>query len=1098
MITTPNAQNGSSNIRGLNWTPRALSMICSTAGPIVHSALLCIILICISGTALRAQSAYLSGFVKDSSDAVVPGAAVTAVATDTGVSHLTTSNDQGLYVLANLQPGKYELHVDKEGFHSLIIENIVLNVGDRVQKDAVLKVGEQKQSVTVSAEEELLQTTSGQLSQVISEQNIVELPLNGRNPAALVLLTPGTANLTAGNARGGTNALQSTTYPGAQVISAGGGRYDGTNYNIDGGNAEDVYSNVSNPFPNPDAVQEFRVVANSYTAEFGRASGAIVNVVTKSGTNQVHGDAFDFLRNEDFNARNFFAPTPDQLKRNQFGGSVGGPIKKDKLFFFGNYQETISRDITEANPAVVPTTAERNGDFSALSSHLVNPYTGAAYPGNQIPASQFVPASVQILKLIPLPTASNGLLYYGVPNNYDERQFMTRADYDISSRQHVYGRYFYTDYNQNPVTVTNNILAAAGGDKFFDQVAAVGDTYTISANMTNSAVFSYTRDNDAVVISSPFNWPTLGVNIATTPSAPEVSFSVAGWFSVGTNHFTDNNRHVFDFNDSLHWVVGAHQIAVGGDFIRLNDNMNNIHRQNGVFTFSTNSLSGNPMSDFMIGDVYNFIQGGGEYFNRTGNLGSLFVEDDYRVRRNLVLNLGLRWDPFVPYSDSEGRVECFLPSQQSQRFPNAPQGYLFAGDPGCPAGGFQSSWGELGPRFGFAYNVAGKGKTTIRGGWGMFYQPPSVLIFDNMADSAPFSSQYSLYKVPFMNPYQGITNPFPAQFGPNKPSSDFAFALPLSLGVAFQPNWTPSKVMNWNFTVEQQLAKDMLLRVAYAASAGRFLPYNTDPNAPLPSPTATVASEQARRPYQQLVQVTEDMSGANSMYNALEVTLEKRFSKNFNVTANYTWSKSMDSVSYSSDLNAITVTDPYNINAYHGVSDFNVPQNFVLNYFWQLPSPGHGWVKAVLGGWSTTGIWTWQSGFPLNITSGGDYSYSLPELANDQAQLVSTPQYTSGPLSNQIAHWFTTSSFTTPQPNHFGDVGRNTLIGPGTFNVDFAAHREFSLSERFKMQYRAEFFNVFNHTELNNPNTTVIQSTFGRITTARDPRIVQMALKLIF
>ncbi len=728
------------------------------------------------------QTAYLSGYIKDSTDAVVPEASVTAISVDTGVAHPTRSNHDGLYVLPNLQPGKYDLRVDKDGFHALLISNIILNVGDRVQKDAVLRVGDEKQSVTVRGDEEMLQTTSGELSKVITEQNIVELPLNGRNPAALVLLSPGTANLAAGNSRGGTNAIQSTTYPGAQVISAGGGRYDTINYNLDGGSAEDIYSDISNPFPNPDAVQEFSVVTNSYTAEYGRASGAIVNVVTKSGTNSIHGAAFDFLRNEDFNARNFFAPTPDQLKRNQFGGSIGGPIKKDKLFYFGNYQGTISHDITEANPAVVPTAAERNGDFSAIKNQLVNPFTGVHYPNNQIPLSQFAAPSVKILQSVPLPAASNGLLYYGLPTSYTENQFLTRVDYDISSRHHIFGRYFYTNYNQNPVSTQGNLLATAGGDQFLDQVASFGDTYTFSANVTNSASFSYTRDNDAVVIQSPFNWPDLGVNIATTPAAPEVSFSISGWFSVNTNHYTDNNRHIYNFSDSVHWVTGSHQLAFGGEFLRMNDNMNNIHRQNGVFTFSTNGLSGNPMSDFLLGDVYNFIQGGGEYFDRTGNLGSLFVEDQYRVTHNLVLNLGLRWDPFVPYTDTQGRVECFLPGQRSQRFPNAPAGYLFGGDPGCPAGGFQASWKEFGPRFGFAYNVAGKSKTTIRGGWGLFYQPPSMLIFDNMADSAPFSSQYSLYKVPFTNPYQGITDPFPAQFGPFKACIEFHLRIALARG----------------------------------------------------------------------------------------------------------------------------------------------------------------------------------------------------------------------------------------------------------------------------------------------------------------------------
>jgi hypothetical protein len=410
----------------------------------------------------------------------------------------------------------------------------------------------------------------------------------------------------------------------------------------------------------------------------------------------------------------------------------------------------------------------------------------------------------------------------------------------------------------------------------------------------------------------------------------------------------------------------------------------------------------------------------------------------------------------------------------------------------------QSSWLQFGPRFGFAYNVGGNGKTTIRGGWGMFYQPPFMEAFNNMSDSAPWSPQYQFLHVPLMNPYQGSANPFPSQFAPFVPSSSVSFPTPLSLAVSYQPNWKPAAAMNWNLTVERQLATDVLLRVGYVASKGTHLSYNTDVNAPLPSATATEDNEQDRRPYQQFEQITQDASDGNSSYNSLQVQVDKRFSHGVTVSANYTWARSIDEVSYQTDLCGVNVIDPYNVRAYRGVSDFNVPHRFVLNYLWQLPSPKQGVKKAVLGGWESSAILTVQSGFPLNITSGGDYSYSLPEVGNDQAQLVSTPQYTSGSDSQRLAQWFTTASFTTPQSNSFGNVGRNTLIGPGTFNIDFAAHKVFFFGERFKFQYRAEFFNLLNHPQFNNPDTILTDSTFGQITSARDPRIMQMALKLIF
>lgn len=380
----------------------------------------------------------------------------------------------------------------------------------------------------------------------------------------------------------------------------------------------------------------------------------------------------------------------------------------------------------------------------------------------------------------------------------------------------------------------------------------------------------------------------------------------------------------------------------------------------------------------------------------------------------------------------------------------------------------------------------------------MFYQPPFVEAFNNMVDSAPFSPQFSFIGVPLMNPFKNSANPFPKQFAPQLPASNVAFTLPLSLAVSYQPTWKPSQAMNWNFTVEHQIASDLSVKAAYVASKGTHLSYNTDVNAPLPSPTATADDEDARRPYQQFQQVTQDQSNANSSYHSLQLSVEKRFSHGFTVGANYTWSKTIDPVSYQIDLCSINIINPYDINAYRAVSDFNVPQRFVLNYLWELPSPQHGLAKALMGGWETSAIWSVQSGFPLNVTSGGDYSFSLPEVGNDQAQVVSAPQYTSGSRATRIAEWFTTNSFTTPADNTFGNAGRNILTGPGTFNVDFSAHKVFFLTEKIRTQFRFEFFNVFNHTLLNNPDTTVPDSNFGRITSARDPRIAQIALKLVF
>jgi hypothetical protein len=352
--------------------------------------------------------------------------------------------------------------------------------------------------------------------------------------------------------------------------------------------------------------------------------------------------------------------------------------------------------------------------------------------------------------------------------------------------------------------------------------------------------------------------------------------------------------------------------------------------------------------------------------------------------------------------------------------------------------------------------------------------------------------------VPFSNPYIATSNPFPDQYAPRIPGSDVDFALPLALAVTYTPNWRPSRTANWNFTVERQMGGNLLARAAYVGSSSNRLSYNTDVNAPLPSETATADDEDDRRPYQDYGQITQNTSGLNSSYHALQLTLEKRFSHGFNISANYTWSKSIDSVSYTTDLDTVNVINPYNVNAYRGVSDYNVPHRFIFNYVWTLPSPRSGLVKAIFGGWGTSGIWTWQSGFPLNITSGNDTSFSLPENGNDQAQVSCEVKYTSGSQAAKINQWFDPTCFGVPEPNTFGNVGRNTLIGPGTLNFDLGAHRVFPITERVNLQLRGEFFNTFNHTQFNNPDTTVADDTFARITSARSPRIIQLALKLRF
>jgi hypothetical protein len=736
----------------------------------------------------------------------------------------------------------------------------------------------------------------------------------------------------------------------------------------------------------------------------------------------------------------------------------------------------------------VLTPEQRAGDFSSISRQLVDPVTKQPFPGNRIPASRISPVTAKLLPLIPVSSSPDGLIRFDRPVSDQENQVMGRLDY-LQGSHRLYGRYFDARYTHAAVSGAQNLVRAARGADYYNRNASFSDTFNIRADLLNNFIVSYNKTSGSIISGAPFSLASIGVPVAG-PNPPEINMTVSGYFGISTGAPGDFDRHNFHFADSLHWIRGSHELAFGGDFLRMNVDLSNAYRQAGRYRFRGTKFSGDPRADFLVGYIEQFIQGGGEYAARRGNLGSAFAQDNWRITRSLTLNLGVRWDPFLPYTDELGRTECFRPGLRSQRFPNAPTNYLYAGDTGCPAGGSDSVWGQVSPRLGFAYNFGGRGNTTLRGGAGVFYQPPFVEAYNNMVDSAPFSPQVIRTSgVPLDNPYIGIRNPFPAQFAPTPPAADVAFDTPI-VAVSYAADWKPARMLSWNLTLEHQLMKNWLVRAGYVASKGTHLGFNTDVNAPVYS------AGTSRRPYSNFDLVTMNTSGANSEYNSLQLGIDKRFSHGFTAGANYTWGRSLDWTSYLTDLDGINVINPFNARAYRGVSDFNVPHRMVANFVWQLPSPKSGLASAILGGWETSGIINLQSGFPLNISSGEDNS--LTGVGNDNADVVSKPGYTSGSKADRINKWFTTEAFRTNREGTFGNAGRNILIGPKTFDVTAAAHKSFRLTEHVKLQYRAEFFNALNHTNLNNPGTTVTTSSFGRITGAREPRIIQMALRLSF
>jgi hypothetical protein len=1036
----------------------------------------------------------ITGKISDQSGARVPGAKLSVTAPATGLTRETTSASDGGYLLTSLPPGDYTLTVQLDGFQTYQQRGITVVANGTANVVVTLAVGSTADHVTVEANADLVDTTSGTLRQTIDANKIMELPLPARNAATLILLTPGTADLSAGNARGAGDTTLTFRYPGAQSVTSSGSRADGVNYQLDGGSNRDPYLNVNNPFPNPDALEEFSVQTNNFSAEHGSATGAIVSIVTKSGTNEFHGSAFEYLRNGNLNARNFFMEDHDILKRNQFGGTLGGPVAKNKLFFFGSYQKTIVRNIGGSSTAVVPTAAQRLGDFSASSKSIIDPTTGDPFPGSRIPQDRFNAVSKKLLSMLPVSTSADGRIYYQKPDNEGEDQVLGRVDY-LTSKSKLYGRYFYSRYTIDPVMgTTSDLIKATIGYRYLNQGFSINHTYTASPTVLNSLQVSYNRNDTNLLSGAPFTLTDQGVNVAVPADVKEIKLSVSGYFSISTSRPAPVERRSTQVSDTLYVQRDRHQMSFGGEMMRMQAYDGNPYREAGAFTFRSKGTLGthNALSDFLVGSLDQLQQGGGEWGTRAYWSRSLFFQDNFRVLPNLTLNLGVRWDPYTPPMEIDNKSSCWAPGQQSTRYPNAPVGYIYGGDDGCPDGGSDSHWGQFAPRIGFAYNVGGHGKTTIRGGIGLSYQPPFLEAFNQMNATAPYSPQVNLVRsqhksMTFDDPYgsTGTANPFPAAYGPKIPGAEATFTLPV-VAVAYSKGWSPSQVWTWNLTVEHQLAKDVVARMGYAGSKGTHLSFNTDMN----------AGVNGERPYADFDMVTQDSSAANSSYNSLQLGIEKRMSRGFSLGANYTWSKSMDWVSTLSDLDTLQVINPFNYKAYTAVSDYDLPHRLTLNYVWQLPSPKSKALRLALGGWQTTGIWIWQSGFPLTITSDQDNSGSL--IGNDTADLVSKPALTSGSLASRIDKWFTTEAFTYNAAGTFGTAGRNILRGPGSFNIDFSAMKNFSIRERMKIQYRLDMLNALNHTHLDNPDTSLASDSFGTITSAHGPRVLQMALRFQF
>ncbi|MGH9326807.1 MAG: carboxypeptidase regulatory-like domain-containing protein, partial [Terriglobia bacterium] len=983
-------------------------------------------------------------------------------------------------------------------------------------------------------------TTTGTQKQVINQTQMIELPLNGRNAADLTLLVAGAATPPSN----GCGSLQGTSkeFPSEVAVSTNGAMEDQVGYYLDGGTYMDEFYSVNMPFPFPDALQEFSVQTSNYAAQYGNNAGGIVNIITKSGTNAIHGDLFEFNRNATLESRNFFEPKRDPLKQNQFGFTIGGPVVipkvyngRDRTFWFFGYQGTRISDIGSTASAFVPTQANLNGDFSAYLNasnpdnptgravQIVNPATGQPFPGDIIPVSDFDPAALGAEKFFPHPGGS-GLIFYQTPLRQDLNETDERVDHAFGSKDHLTVRGTWNNFANSASFVPSNILTLSSFSNITAQDYLLHETHIIRPNVLNDFRFSYWRliSTRGPASGSP-GAAAFGVNNIYQPSPPVLEdLSVSGFFGLDEYPVAEFARQGFTWADDLSWVHGRHDLRFGVDARRTRVDLFNHVGEYGEWTFNSD-FTNLALASFMLGKVYQFEQTGGQWEDLRNLLLGFYGQDTFQATRRLTLDYGLRWEPGLPWNEGYNRFNYWSPAQfyggdHSTVFPNAPVGLLFAGDPGVPPHlGWNDNMKDWMPRVGFAWNPTGSGKWAVRGGGGMFYdselggdQFNSVIALSDGLVS-PFAPELLITDPigPFSNPYQGISNPFP---WPLSPPKNVTFPTPTGVATVdtSHKNMVAPLEYDWNLDVEHQLASGWLLRVAYVGSHGSDLRELWDLNPALYIPGSTLPDD-ARVIFPGYGQIWQTSMDANSNYNSAQVSLEKRFARGgllrgLTLMANYTYSKSIDDLPSGSgvegdDFSPVPYYDPGQEQLDYGVSDFNHTNNMVISYDWALPGLANSnrLTRAILGNWETSGVLTATSGFPFTVLAGADQSRT--GLSMDRGVVVGgVSSYGPGACGTKApcVGYLNRAGFALPAIGTWGNAGKNSLTGPGLMDWDMGFFKNFPFGERYKFQFRVEFFNIFNRTNFNNPAGTVSGAAFGTITGAGNPRIGQLALKFFF
>ncbi|HEX5226207.1 MAG TPA: carboxypeptidase regulatory-like domain-containing protein [Bryobacteraceae bacterium] len=1100
---------------------------------------------------LRAQAlaiAQVGGTVNDPSGGAVAGAKVTMTESDTRFSRSATTTPNGSYALPNLPVGPYTLEVQANGFKDYVQSGISLVVNNNIQLNVTMQLGALSERLDITAGADMVETRENSVSVVIEQKAINDLPLNGRQATQLIQAL-GAASY------GDTGDTGSKTFYSSTRISIAGGQSNGTAYLLDGGDNTDAMSNVNMPFPFPDALEEISIETSAVSSRFGTHPGGTVNVVTKSGSNAFHGDLFEYLRNGDLDARNFFSLTGhDSLKRNQFGATLGGRIIPDKLFFFGGWQSTRNRSNPPQSITHIPTAAMLQGDFSTISGPvcqangksitLNNPGTGAAFPGNQIPASLFDPVAVALTQYLPVSVADPcGKVTYGIPVTGDEDQWIGRLDWVQNSKHTLYGRYFIADYQNPPTFDGKNLLTTTQPGNFErSQSATIADNFIFTPNTLNSFQigFNRVRDNRGPT-NIPINWTLLGSNMySAVPNFLLIS-SMSGGFTTfcGTcspGHFNYNGYQV---SDNLDLIRGQHQIAFGFNLIRIQNNTLSGFDENGAPAFN-GSFTGLGLADFLLGRMSDFQQSNATPDDLRQWVMSFYAQDSFKVSKLFLLNFGLRWEPTFPDPDKYGRgtsfgMAAFLAGQRSVAYPNAPPGLFFKGDPGIPSAMWNGHLANFGPRVGLVWNPHGDGRDTLRIGGAILYDSTETWFNERETTNAPFGNDIDVGATGTLSsPWVGYPsgNPFPQQGGAFFPKFGAYINMPLN------PN--PTYVAQWNVTYQRQFARDWLASISYLGNKTTHLWISQERNpaeflgtgaceiAGVSYKTcSTTATTNQRRllyltnpaagSYYASIDTMDD--GAVARYQALLASVQHRFAAHFLLNANFTDSYCVSDFDFGAALAQPMNSQVFNRHADWGPCIFDTRYNFnaylVAQSWW---NGRNNRLRHMIENWQISPLIHAASGQPLNLNYGNPAmgtDFSRTGLGNDRPNqvLANANAPSQNCASSSICVQFLNPlAFSSSIPvGSYGHVGRNAVRGPGMFQFDLALSRQFKLSERFALEARAEAFNLINHpnfvgaispagliSAFTMMNMNAASSTFGQAQAEFDPRILQFSLKAFF